>query len=239
MAESSKFSYSLFSSDLEKMQNKHQILVTTINQYSFMLAKEDKEFRSALQGSDVLLPDGVGIIAAIRLLRGQRIRKIAGADVHRHFLEKMNREGGSCFYLGSSDSTLKNIERRLASEYPSIKFGSYSPPYKAEFTDEDNAEMINAINLFEPNVLFVGMTAPKQEKWAYLNKERIDAKVICCIGAVFDFYAGTVQRPSSLFINLGLEWLGRLLKEPKRMWKRYLYYGPAFVYVVLKEKITW
>ncbi len=96
--------------------------------------------------------------------------------------------------------------------------------------------MVNAVNDFQPDVLFVGMTAPKQEKWVYKHKDRLDAKIICAIGAVFDFYAGTVDRPQQFWINLGLEWFIRLYKEPKRMWKRYLYYGPVFVFHILKER---
>ena len=97
--------------------------------------------------------------------------------------------------------------------------------------------MINAVNNFKPDVLFIGMTAPKQEKWAFKNKNQLDAKIICSIGAVFDFYAGTVVRPHPFWINLRLEWFIRLLKEPKRMWKRYLYYGPVFIISILTKKI--
>ena len=97
--------------------------------------------------------------------------------------------------------------------------------------------MIQKVNQFEPDVLFVGMTAPKQEKWSYENKEALNTKVICSIGAVFDFYAGTVERPSKVWIDLGLEWLGRLQKEPKRMWKRYIYYGFIFLYYLLSTKL--
>jgi N-acetylglucosaminyldiphosphoundecaprenol N-acetyl-beta-D-mannosaminyltransferase len=89
----------------------------------------------------------------------------------------------------------------------------------------------------KPDVLFIGMTAPKQEKWAHAYKAVLDAKVICSIGAVFDFYAGTIERPNKIWINLGLEWLGRLVKEPKRMWRRYLYYGPVFGFYLVREKI--
>ena len=88
--------------------------------------------------------------------------------------------------------------------------------------------MINAVNAFRPDVLFIGMTAPKQEKWAFANKEMLDAPIICSIGAVFDFYAGTVKRPGKAWIYCGMEWLVRLVKEPKRMWIRYGYYGPVF-----------
>lgn len=97
--------------------------------------------------------------------------------------------------------------------------------------------MIGAVNSFQPDVLFIGMTAPKQEIWASQHKSSLNVKTICTIGAVFDFYAGTVNRPNAFFIKMGLEWLGRLLKEPKRLWKRYLYYGPVFIALILKEKL--
>ncbi len=88
--------------------------------------------------------------------------------------------------------------------------------------------MLNAINTFSPDVVFVGMTAPKQEKWVYQNFQRMNTRIICSIGAVFDFYAGSVNRPSAFWINLKLEWFIRLLKAPKRLWKRYLVYSPLF-----------
>ena len=114
----------------------------------------------------------------------------------------------------------------------------YSPPFKSEFDDADNMTMVNKVNSFKPDVLFVGMTAPKQEKWVHEHKGEVDAKVICSIGAVFDFYAGTVKRPGQIWISLGLEWFVRLLHEPRHTWKRYIYYGPIFVYKILKQKIT-
>ena len=96
--------------------------------------------------------------------------------------------------------------------------------------------MIKAINRFKPDVLFVGMTAPKQEKWIYEHKNAIHSDIICAIGAVFDFYAGTVLRPSKYWRSMGMEWLGRLINEPRRMYKRYLYYGPIFLVKLLKLK---
>lgn len=98
--------------------------------------------------------------------------------------------------------------------------------------------MIRVINEFNPDVLFVGMTAPKQEKWAYDNKDNLKTGLICSIGAVFDFYAGTVQRPGKIWVNLGLEWLGRLLKEPRRMWRRYIVYGFIFFYKIIGFKFS-
>ncbi len=231
--------YSLFAKTLHELPQLPKIVINTINQYSFCLAEKDPEFKNALLASEVLLPDGVGVVAAVRLQGGQKIKKISGSSLHTHLLEKMNREYGSCFYLGSSEKTLKKIKDRAALEYPNVRVGYYSPPFKAVFSDTDNAKMVAAVNSFGTDVLFVGMTAPKQEKWAVAHKAELDAKIISSVGAVFDFYAGTMSRPGSFWVDLGFEWLGRLVNEPQRMWKRYLYYGPVFVYALLRHKLRY
>jgi N-acetylglucosaminyldiphosphoundecaprenol N-acetyl-beta-D-mannosaminyltransferase len=228
--------YTIYRKQLNELPKGRQIIINTLNQYSFCIAEEDPLFKQALQKADVLLPDGVGITAAYRFLYKQPIRKIAGADLHQFFLEQLNHSGGSCFYMGSSDSTLQKIRERIRAAYPNIRIQTYSPPFKQEFSHEDNQTILDAINAFQPDVLFVGLTAPKQEKWVLLHKNQLNAGYICSIGAVFDFFAGTVERPSQIWIELGLEWLGRLLKEPKRMWRRYLYYGPVYAGHLLKEK---
>ncbi|MFE3869275.1 WecB/TagA/CpsF family glycosyltransferase [Flavobacterium sp. LS2P90] len=229
--------YSIFSGDLSGCIATGKTLINTINQYSFCIAEEDAEFKNALQQSDILLPDGMAIVAAVKLLSGRKTTKIAGADLHNFLLDDLNKKGGSCFYLGSSQNTLLKITTRLAKEFPNIKVGTFSPPYKSKFSDADNQQMLEAVNAFQPDVLFVGMTAPKQEKWSFTHKAALDAKIICSIGAVFDFYAGTVERPFPFWIKLRLEWFIRLVKEPKRMWKRYLYYGPVFIKLILGKKI--
>ena len=228
--------YSIFTGELEDLCLTEKCLVSTLNQYSYCVAENDSEFKMSLLKSDVLLPDGIAIVAASKFLEGKKIKKIAGADLHQFMLNELNQIGGSCFYLGSCDKTLHKIKERLAVEFPDISADIYSPPFKTEFTASDNALMLKMINAFNPDVLFVGMTAPKQEKWAYSHKKAIDARMICSIGAVFDFYAGTKKRPNKIWIGFGLEWLGRLIREPKRMWKRYIYYGFVFGYYLSKEK---
>jgi N-acetylglucosaminyldiphosphoundecaprenol N-acetyl-beta-D-mannosaminyltransferase len=229
--------YSIYTGDLKDCYSRDKMLINTINQYSLCIAEQDLKFKVALQQSDVLLPDGMAVVSAVSLLNGTKIKKIAGADIHNHLLEELNRKAGSCFYLGSSKNTLQKIVSRLAIDFPNVTVGTFSPPYKPEFSDVENKEMLEAVNAFKPDVLFVGMTAPKQEKWSFQHKAKLDAKIICSIGAVFDFYAGTVDRPSPFWISLGLEWFIRLLKEPKRMWKRYLYYGPIFIKMMVAAKI--
>jgi len=230
------FGYPVFARHLAELPAGRQILVNTINQYSYCVAEVDEDFKNTLKQSDVLLPDGVAITLSARFLFGKKIQKIAGADLHQFLLEKTNREQGKVFYLGAAPGTLEKIHQRLGKEFPHIRVGSFSPPYKPQFSAEESQAMIDAVNAFQPDVLFVGMTAPKQEKWAFQHKSRLDAGYICSIGAVFDFYAGTVTRPHRIWISLGLEWLGRLLKEPRRLWKRYLMYGPVFLYYIFTKR---
>ena len=211
-----------------------RITVNTINAYSWVMADKDLLFRQSLIESDYLLPDGIAVVWAARFLKKERIQKIAGADLHQMVLETLERQSGKCFYLGASEATLSKIKERLSYEYPHIEVSTYSPPFKATFSEEDNQEMIRLANDFAPDALFVGMTAPKQEKWIFENHKALNAHITCGIGAVFDFYAGTKKRPSRWMINMGLEWLGRLISDPKRLWRRYIIYNPVFVWKILR-----
>ena len=218
--------------------NLKKALICTLNAHSYNISKIDNVYHDALLNSEVLIPDGISVVLAIRWLTGQRLKKIAGADLFDYEMKKLQKTGGKCFFLGSSEITLQKIKDRVAIEFPGIIVDSYSPPFKASFSDEDNSLMLKLINNFNPDVLMVGMTAPKQEKWAYEHYSNLQVGHICCIGAVFDFYAGTIKRAPQWMINLGLEWFYRFIKEPKRMWRRYLLGNIIFTLHLVKEKLT-
>lgn len=211
-------------------------VINTINPHSYGVAKTDSAFKEALKASDFLLPDGTGIVWAAKVLRNQRINRIAGYDMFIYLMEFLNKTSGSCFFLGSSADNLSVIEEKLKIEFPNVAVRVHSPPFRSEFSEEENQVMCAAINAFNPDVLFVGMTAPKQEKWVYKNKDGIDAQILCSIGAVFDFYSGKIKRSSPFWINLGLEWLPRFLKEPIRLANRNLVSTPKFIVEVLWQK---
>lgn len=231
-------SYDVFTGTVDQISitNTKQV-INTINPHSYVTAKSDPLFETALRDSDLLLPDGSGIVMAAKHLHKLNISKIAGSDLHLHLLSLLNQSGGKCFYMGASQKTLDLIKERLSVNYPNVIAELYSPPFKPTFSDEDNNEIIERINTFKPDVLFVGMTAPKQEKWLHEHKNRLDFKLATSIGAVFDFYAGTVQRPSQFWINIHLEWLPRLLKEPKRLWRRNFVSTPLFLIDMFHYKI--
>ncbi len=212
-------------------------IINTINPHSYCVAKRDSGFELSLKQSDVLLPDGIGIVWAAKTLYGQKIIKIAGFDIFMYLMRYLNSTGESCFFLGASEHTLSLIRKRARKEFPNVTVHTYSPPYTHEFTEEDSKEMCRRINDCRPKVVFVGMTAPKQEKWVHGNKDQVNARIICSIGAVFDFYAGTANRAPKWMISLGMEWLHRSLLSPRRLGIRNLKSNPEFIGDVLKLKL--
>ena len=222
---------------LDEVSFQSQGVINTINPHSYVVSKHDPDFKVALIQSDYLFPDGIGIVLAHRILNGGRIHKIAGYDIFIHLMKELNKNKGSCFFLGSSNQTLGLIKKKAAKEFPDVRVSCFSPPFKKTFTTKDCKEMISAVNMAEPDFLFVGMTAPKQEKWVYENKDLLKAEIICSIGAVFDFYSGSVKRPSRLWRSLSLEWLYRFIKEPKRLFRRNMISTPKFMFAVLMSKL--
>jgi len=141
-------------------------------------------------------------------------------------------------FAGSSEKVLSLIKQKAAEVYPGLEIVTYSPPYKPEFSDEDNKAIIDAINAADPDLLWIGMTAPKQEKWTYTHWDELNIHChVGTVGAVFDFFAGTYKRAPQWWQDHSLEWLYRLLKEPKRMWRRYIIGNAEFLVNVIKETL--
>ena len=229
--------YKIYEHTLESIDFDKNKIINTINPHSYCLSRYDKLFNEALQSSDILVPDGTGIVLASKIVNNKKINKIAGADIHQYLLQQANLKSQKVFYLGASQSTLLLIEDKVKKEYPNITVSSFSPHYRPQFSESETALMLEKVNDFKPDILFVGMTAPKQEKWVFANKDNIDANTIVSIGAVFDFYAGTIKRPSSFWVSIGLEWLPRFLREPKRLAKRNLVSTPKFLLEIIWYKI--
>jgi N-acetylglucosaminyldiphosphoundecaprenol N-acetyl-beta-D-mannosaminyltransferase len=225
----------LYTEQLDKM-HAGKLLINTINANAYVTACQNNSFQTALSKSNILLPDGISIVMAMKLLTGKKYKKIAGNDLFTWEMQRLERTHGTCFFLGSSNQILHKIAKRCKVEYPNITVSHYSPPYKPAFSKEDTEAMIAAVNKVSPDVLFIGMTAPKQEEWAAENFEKVKAQHVCSIGAVFDFYAGTINRAPLWIINLGFEWLYRFMQEPKRMWRRYLVGNTTFIALIVKEK---
>ncbi|MEO5998473.1 MAG: WecB/TagA/CpsF family glycosyltransferase [Chitinophagaceae bacterium] len=207
--------YDVFAGTVADWDLTAKTLINTFSPNSYGLALRDSGFNKALHKTDILIVDGVGIALGSLLIHGKNIEKIAGQDCFDYLMEQANKNYWKVFFLGSSETTLKKITSRLYTEYPNVKVGSYSPPFKAEFLEADNKKMISAVNAYQPHVLFVGMTAPKQEKWAYQHRDAVNARIIATIGNVFDWYAGNSKRPPKIWVKLRLEWLARIFMRPE------------------------
>ena len=220
-----------------RSEGKSRYLVCA-NPHSLEIAGSDKLFRSAILDADLVTPDGVGMIVASRILGGQIRKRITGSDIFYLLSRTLNREKGlRYFFLGSTQENLARLQGKMHQEFPNIDVaGVYSPPFKPKFTPEDSDAMVAAVNHAKPDILWVGMTAPKQEKWIYQHKDRLNVQFIGAVGAVFDFYVGTVKRSNAWFLNHGLEWLPRLIQEPRRLWNRTLISAPKFLMSVVKQR---
>ena len=210
------------------------------NPHSYAEALKCPQFEAALRAADWLVPDGAGIVLASRLKSGAIRERITGSDVFFRLHERLNDDGGGrIFLLGASEETLRNIESKMAAQFPRLEVvGSYSPPFKPEFGDADIERMVAAVNAARADVLWVAMTAPKQELWIHRALPHLDVRFAAAVGAVFDFYSGRVKRSHPLFQQAGLEWLPRLLQEPRRLWRRMFVSAPIFLWAAVAARGT-
>jgi N-acetylglucosaminyldiphosphoundecaprenol N-acetyl-beta-D-mannosaminyltransferase len=215
-----------------------QVVVACTNPHSLVVSRQDAEFRRALLDADIVLPDGVGVTLAGHLLRRNFGPRITGLDFFRAVLDSLGRQGqGRVAFFGSSPEVLKRLVARVSAEHPSVTVvAAISPPYGA-WSEAEDARYLAALNAAKPDVVWVGMTAPRQEKWVLANRRHIEAPVIASVGAVFDYHAGTVRRAPEWVCHAGLEWLYRLAGEPRRLWRRTLVSAPQFMWFAMLEAL--
>jgi len=210
-----------------------------LNPHSYVMSLQDNQFAAALRASDWLLPDGIGIVLASRVLQGTIRQRVSGPDVFAALHEQLSRlRDGRVFFLGGTPETLVRMRQRMEVEYRNIRVvGTYSPPFKPDYSAQESRQMTEVVNAARADVLWVGLTAPKQEKWIYENKKALNVKFIGAVGAAFDFYAGTVKPSPAFFRRHGLDWLPRLLQQPRRLWRRTFVSAPIFLWHVLKARM--
>lgn len=211
------FGFSVFSDNLSviPISREYCRIINTISPNSYGISTKDPLFHEALRKSDYLVLDGVYFALSSILLKGKNIQRNQGPAVFYHFMDRMNKANGKIFFLGSIPPTLEKIKTRASMDYPNITLGFYSPPFKPEFNEEETLQMIEAVNIFKPDILFIGMTCPKQEKWSFVHKKELDTRLICCIGGVFDWYAGNQPEISNLWWKLRLGWVKRIIDRPE------------------------
>lgn len=212
--------------------------VVTPNVDHIVKVQSDKEFYNVYKEADLVLADGVPVIWASKLLKKTLKEKVSGSDLFPLLCERAAKKKYKVFLLGGLEGVADKAGKILTEQYPDLNIvGTYCPPFGFEANEEENNKIINMLNETKPDILFVGVGAPKQEKWIYNNRCNYNIPVSLGIGASFDFIAGTVKRAPVWMQKSGLEWFYRLIKEPKRMFKRYIIDDTVFFKMLIGEML--
>ena len=210
--------------------------IQAANVDSIVKAHIDNDMKKAINKFDMVVPDGMPIVWASKILRRPLKERVAGPDLFVKFNDISNENKFTYFLLGSIEQTLIKIIQKLKIEQPNIKVVGYlAPPFSEMRNEVENKNMCDMINSCKPDIVWVSFGCPKQERWIIENKNDINASIIIGIGAAFEFYAGTIKRAPIFMRKIGLEWAFRFLQEPKRLWKRYFVEGPKFFGYVIRD----
>jgi len=204
------------------------------NVHMVIEAKQREGFAQKVNGSSLVLSDGMPLVRTLKLLYNQSQDRIAGMDVFPDLLKLANEKGLSVFFFGTTNEILNRIDRKASLEYPHLKIaGMFSPPFDRPLNDQN---YINMINASRADLVFVALGCPKQEIWMADNSSRINA-VLLGVGGVFPVFAEVQTRAPEILRNMSLEWLYRLYQEPGRLYKRYFTTNTMFLYFVFLEKL--
>jgi N-acetylglucosaminyldiphosphoundecaprenol N-acetyl-beta-D-mannosaminyltransferase len=213
--------------------NCHRVVVTGF--HGLLEADRNPRLRSILNEADLWTPDGIAPVWVARLNGFHNVQRATGTDIMQEFFRRANERGYGSFFYGDTDATLGALRTRLNQDYPGHHVaGVYSPPFRPMTKAEDDA-IIDRINRARPDVLWVGLGMPKQDVWIYERMHRLNVPVAIGVGAAFAFIAGTVRRCPEWIGRTGFEWAYRLLREPKKLWRRDLIDGPKFLFRLAKD----
>jgi len=212
-------------------------VVCICNVHSVVTARKESSFANILQGADMATPDGAPVAWLMRRLGVVGQQRINGPDLMGRYFEHAEQTGEAMYLYGASQNTLELLQKVLLIKHPKLRLaGTYSPPFRALTQDEDT-QVVRAINDSGAGVVWVSLGCPKQEKWMDEHRGRIQA-VMVGVGAAFDYHAGTIERAPLWMQRHGLEWLHRLASEPQRLWKRYLVTNTLFIWYASRQLLA-
>lgn len=208
------------------------ICIATVN--NIMEAHDSPAFAQVMNNADLVTPDGVPLVWALRLLGHKKATRVYGPDLTPIILEKAAAAGLCVGFYGGAPAVLDRLLRAVIRRFPTLQVAyAVSPPFRP-LTSEEDAAVVQAINLSGARILFIGLSTPKQDYWMAAHKGRVQA-VMLGVGAAFDFLAGTKHQAPRWMMRIGMEWFFRLLTEPRRLWRRYLKHNPRFVVLFLMQ----
>jgi N-acetylglucosaminyldiphosphoundecaprenol N-acetyl-beta-D-mannosaminyltransferase len=215
-------------------------IICNPNVHNIMITMKDSEFRRILNECDLSLADGMGVVYASRFLGTPLKERISGRLLLPFLCELSVRNGYKLYFLGAEPGVAKKAAQVLQSEYLGLKIvGTYSPSFDFFIDQCENEKILQDIRCAQPDILFVAFGNPKQEKWIARNLHNLNVPVCIPVGSTFDVIAGRAKQPPKWMSKLGLEWIFRIVQEPKRLGKRYLIENPLFLFYLIKLKLGW
>lgn len=221
----------LFKRFLYLLNRSRYAMIFTPNPEIVMMAQKDLEYKDILAEGDLVIPDGIGIILASKVKKLGLDKRMPGIEMMESILKYCNNAKKSIYLLGSNEENIEKAAENIQNSYPNIIISGYHHGY---FDPSEELKIIDKINEVKPDILFVAMGAPKQEKWMYTHRKILNAKVAMGVGGSLDVWAGVVKRAPKFFRKIGLEWFYRMLSHPSR-WKRSLVL-PKFLLKVLLSR---
>lgn len=204
---------------------------------SILSARNNNLVRDVYNSSDIVMCDGVPVKWASVFLGTPLKERLTGFDFFPHYVRHCAEKNYSVYFLGAKKGVAAHLAKKYQLLYPNIRIAGYStPPFAAVFSKEQNDIICADINAASPDVLFVSLTAPKQDIWIHTHLNKINVKLALGVGAAFDAEAGSLQRAPLLMQRMGLEWLYRFIQEPRRMFRRYFMEAPLFIPLVILQK---
>jgi len=207
--------------------------------HALMVAQEDPQMLEALRGSTLVVPDGMPLVWAANLLGEDLDDRVYGPELMLRYSDRCAERGHRVWLYGGRDQgSLVQLALSMRRRHPGIRIvGGYSPPFRP-LTDEEEEALVRQINEARPDVLWVGIGVPKQEKWMARMRDRLDVPVMCGVGAAFDFHSGRISMAPPWMQDRGLEWIYRIAQEPGRLLPRYLYTNPRFVLAFARQYLA-
>lgn len=219
-------------SNLDRLRGSY---ICVSNVHTTVMSYEDEGYRAIQNSAAMALPDGAPLSKYSRLSGFKDAARVTGPDLMAGLFAVSGKKSYRHFFYGSTQATLDQMRAVIQKDYPGmVVAGMYSPPFRALSADEDEI-IVKKINDASPDFIWVGLGAPKQEEWMYAHRGRLNAVAIG-VGAGFDYLAGNIRRAPRLLQVLCLEWLYRLIQDPKRLFKRYLVTNAKFIFYIIKEK---
>jgi N-acetylglucosaminyldiphosphoundecaprenol N-acetyl-beta-D-mannosaminyltransferase len=213
----------------------HYVCVSPV--HSIMESHRDEHLRRIHNAAGLVTPDGMPLVWLSRIMGFREVEQVCGSDLLLAVCQHFTPQGYRHFFYGGTPDVLKQLLEQLLSRFPTLQIaGTYAPPFRS-LTSAEAAAVVERINQVKPDIVWVGLGAPKQERWMADHVGRLHTSVLIGVGAAFDFHAGTKKRAPRWMQRCGLEWLFRLLMEPRRLWQRYLINNPWFLWLLLCQAL--